>query len=636
MQVQSASRNRLASTQIVYHTLAAAILFLFAAFMDRKPVWSLQPRAAFLLLFTALAYWLAAMGSIALQRRARGISRAERLAISFAAAAAVFAAGAFLDSGLSRTLTLWVPLLGLSLLLFGQYVHSRLTWRLLAVPAALASAVIATMWVAPEWLRSHILAKPAPAVSHFRIRSSLYDLAVTSFTNYLPASALPRGGLAVLADRYLLATGDGQFYTFRPSPDMQSLEVTRLAYEVPVNAAAFVKASNNQFRRDAFRTGDIIVQQKSGLLRVFATRRYWKSAERCWVMRVSSLQGTPEQFLADRPTLTWKTVFETSPCIPLSLPGQPPRFSPLESGGRLAWSAEGRLLVTFGDHAMDGWNSVIQAPQDAAYSFGKIISIDPESGSSELFSLGHRNPQGLDVSSTAQVWATEHGPEGGDELNLITKGGNYGWPFATYGTQYGAYNWPLVDEAGMNRGFVEPFYSWVPSIGVSCLIEVTSPSFERWRGDLLACSLRDMAFWRLRIREGRVVMTERFLFGQRIRDVVQGHDGTLVVWSDDRSISFIAPAAKGDVVAGSSIFRLCGQCHIAPAEGVPAVGPSLVGIVDRPVASDPDFPVFAGFAPIGGQVDEIGSMRFSPMRTASRRARRCHPSPCTTLQAARP
>jgi cytochrome c2 len=369
---------------------------------------------------------------------------------------------------------------------------------------------------------------------------------------------------------------------------------------VSLNAAEFVAASGNLFKADAFRVGGILSRQRNGLHRIFVTHHYWKATEKCWVMRVSSLEGTLDDFLADRPTMTWKTEFETRPCMPLVIAGQPARFGALESGGRLAWSADDRLLVTIGDHAMDGWNSVVQAAQDAEYSFGKIIAVNPEDGSNEIFSSGHRNSQGLAVSRAGLVWSSEHGPEGGDELNLIKKGGNYGWPFATYGTQYGTYTWPLIQDAGGDGGFEEPMFSWVPSIGVSSLIEVTSPRFERWRGDLLAASLRDMSFWRIRIRGGRVVMTERFLFGQRIRDAVQGHDGSLVVWSDDRSISFIVPSAKADTVSGASIYRMCARCHVAASASVPAAAPSLVGIIDRAVASEPDFPYSQALRDLGG------------------------------------
>jgi cytochrome c2 len=597
----TASRNTRAALQIVYHTVAAAALLLFVALRLRKAVWSLDFRSAALLFATAGIYWLAAAISVGLERRARGISAAERLAMSFGAAVLVFAAVATLGPELPRTLSLWAPILGLALLLVGQVLHARLSWPLMAAPAALlVAAGLALLWAAPDRFGSPGRPAARPAVTQFRIRSSLYDLAVTSFTNYTPRSAKPRGGLAMLADRYLLVTGDGQLLAFRPSADMRSLDLKTLAYKVPLNAEGFVDASGGLYKADAFRVGGVIARETGGIHRIFVSHHHWKSVDRCWVMRVSSLQGTLAEILAASPTLSWKSEFETTPCMPLAVPGQPPRFGALESGGRLAWLSDHQILVTIGDHAMNGWGSVVQAPQDPAYSFGKIIVIDLADGSSGIFSRGHRNPQGLTIASDGRIWSTEHGPEGGDELNLIAKGGNYGWPFATYGTEYGGYSWPLIGDGGNDAEYVEPFISWVPGLGVSSLIEVNTPKFGRWDRDLLMCTLRDQSFWRIRVREGRVVMTERFQFGQRIRDVLQGPDGTLVVWSDDRSISFIAPSPKEDSVTGASVYRICARCHVAPAKNVAATAPSLVGIVGRPVAFDADFPYSQALRELGG------------------------------------
>ena len=107
------------------------------------------------------------------------------------------------------------------------------------------------------------------------------------------------------------------------------------------------------------------------------------------------------------------------------------------------------------------------------------------------------------------IWLTEHGPQGGDELNRIHRGGNYGWPLATYGVQYGTHTWPLAGTVAQTAALEEPFMSWYPSIGPSNLIEVTSPLFEDWRGDLLMTSLRDNSLWRVRVRSDRVVATEQ-------------------------------------------------------------------------------------------------------------------------------
>jgi len=113
---------------------------------------------------------------------------------------------------------------------------------------------------------------------------------------------------------------------------MRSLELHPLAYKVPVNAAEFDEASRHAFVKNAFRIGGVAVQQGNGGYRVFVSHHYWKSADRCWVMRVSSLEGTLDDLMSERAVLKWKTAFETRPCMPLSLPGHPPRFGALESG----------------------------------------------------------------------------------------------------------------------------------------------------------------------------------------------------------------------------------------------------------------------------------------------------------------
>ncbi len=151
------------------------------------------------------------------------------------------------------------------------------------------------------------------------------------------------------------------------------------------------------------------------------------------------------------------------------------------------------LLVAVGDHEHDGANSPELFPQDDTTSYGKTILINLTDFSHQQFSKGHRNPQGLFIDSPDAIWETEHGPQGGDELNLVKRGANYGWPSVTYGTQYGAHFWPGDPVPGSHSGYAEPFYSWVPSIGVSSLLVIHSPQFKLWEGDVVD---RVAARWR--------------------------------------------------------------------------------------------------------------------------------------------
>jgi cytochrome c2 len=561
---------------------------------------SLKPVIFGMVLLTAGAFWLAAIGLIFAERRGRRVSDACAAAVCLAAAATVLAVGAAIGSSAPRTVVLWAPLLGFAMLAAGRLLRPVMSWKLVAVLVLVAGVGLGLVRAAPGWVKARAVAKEKPSTAVFQIRSALYDLKVTSYRNYTPRTPRSYGGLTLFADRYLLVDGSGNLFAFRQSSDRKSLDFSTLAYKVPINYEEFIEAAGTTVTTSPFRVADILAQEKNGMHRVFVSHHFWKAAERCWVMRVSSLQGSLAAFEATEPAMRWETIFESQPCIPLAIAGEAPRFNGMENGGRLALLGDDGLLVTIGDHGMDGWPSSVQASQEMSYSHGKIHRIDLADRTSEIYSLGHRNPQGLIVTTAGEVWSTEHGPEGGDELNLIREGGNYGWPLVSYGTEYGTHGWPLSVRPGSHDGFLEPYFSWVPSIGVSGLLEMTSQPFENWRGDLLVYSLRAEAFHRLRARDGRTVMVEHIPFGERIREVIQGHAGELVVWADGRNIHFVEPLAAGDPVSGQSIYRICAACHVAARPGAVAIGPDLSGIVGRAVAADRKFDYTPAMQALGG------------------------------------
>src|SRR5262249_6612943 len=149
----------------------------------------------------------------------------------------------------------------------------------------------------------------------------------------------------------------------------------------------------------------------------------------------------------------WQTVFESAPCVPIEFEGRPPTFIGLQVGGRLAVVGDDKLLLTLGDNGLDGWNAPWSMPQDPTTSYGKTILIDLAKRTSRIYTLGHRNPQGLAVDAAGKLWLTEHGPQGGDELNLLTDGSNYGSPLVTYGVEYGTHSWPLDPVPGSHDGY---------------------------------------------------------------------------------------------------------------------------------------------------------------------------------------
>jgi glucose/arabinose dehydrogenase len=151
----------------------------------------------------------------------------------------------------------------------------------------------------------------------------------------------------------------------------------------------------------------------------------------------------------------------------------------------------------------------------------------------EIYTFGHRNPQGLTVHpDTGEVWAAEHGPKGGDEINILVPGANYGWPVITYGESYAGLS---IGEGTSKPGMAQPVRYWVPSISPSGMAFYTGDAFPSWRGNLFLGALSGLALVRLELDGNEVVHEERLLrdLGLRIRDVRNGPDGTLYLLTDE-------------------------------------------------------------------------------------------------------
>ncbi|NEV75943.1 PQQ-dependent sugar dehydrogenase [Rhodopseudomonas sp. BR0C11] len=248
--------------------------------------------------------------------------------------------------------------------------------------------------------------------------------------------------------------------------------------------------------------------------------------------------------------------------------GQAPRLSdvkvifhqqgPLSSGNhygcRIAQGTDGNLFVTLGEH---------YAHRDQAQSLsnhlGKIVRIAPDGSvpdgnpfagrdgaEPELWSLGHRNPQGLAFNpADGKLWEVEHGPRGGDEVNIIRKGENYGWPVIGYGIDY---NGAKIHEATAKPGMQQPAKYWVPSISPSGMAFYTGKLFPTWTGSLFVGALSGQMLVRLSLDGDKITGEERLLqtLDERIRDVRQGPDGALwlLTDSDTGRLLRVAPAAN--------------------------------------------------------------------------------------------
>lgn len=210
--------------------------------------------------------------------------------------------------------------------------------------------------------------------------------------------------------------------------------------------------------------------------------------------------------------------------------------TPVHYGGRMAFLPDGTLLLTTGD----GFD-YREAAQDLDSGLGKVLRMNddgtpaagnPFPGAPFVYSYGHRNPQGLAVSRSGTVWLHEHGPRGGDELNRIEPGVNYGWPAITYGLDYsGAIISPYTEWEGM----AQPAYYWVPSIAPSGLAIYEADLFPDWRGNLFIGALKDQEVRRLELF-GDTVRREEAVFSEiaaRVRDVRTGPEGALYILTPD-------------------------------------------------------------------------------------------------------
>ncbi|OEE76441.1 glucose dehydrogenase [Enterovibrio norvegicus FF-162] len=208
-------------------------------------------------------------------------------------------------------------------------------------------------------------------------------------------------------------------------------------------------------------------------------------------------------------------------------------------GGRLLVTDE-YLYIALGDRGNQDKaqqnrshvGTLIRLNHDGSVPIDNPFTSDP-TAKPEIFSFGHRNIQGMTIDNDGKtIWTHEHGPQGGDELNPIAKGANYGWPIITYGVNYGTGS--AIGKGTEADGMEQPLHYWAPSIAPSGLEMVSGSAFPRWEGDLLLGSLKFGLLVRLDIENGKVVSEERLLDGKfgRIRDVVEGPDGFIYLLTD--------------------------------------------------------------------------------------------------------
>ncbi len=405
-----------------------------------------------------------------------------------------------------------------------------------------------------------------------------------------------RGAIAAYGNTILGTDRWGNFFLFRREPDGTPV-VARPRIELDTRYEEF-----EAYTRDAgisaslggFRIHDLLLDMAGH--RLFVSHHYWNGEDHCSTIRFSmlSLTGDGDLWSAGFSANDWKVVYETTPCLKVRKGGDP--FSGLLAGGRMALVGDDQLIVTVGAHVHDDLVGAHDYPQAAESSYGKVLKIDLGNETVQVISKGHRNPQGLAIDRDGRIWITEHGPDGGDELNLIVEGGNYGFPHVIYGVAYGENTWPISEAQGRHGGYKKPIFAWVPSIGVSNLIQLRGFT-PAWEGDLLVGSLYKQTLYHLRYEEGRIIFAESVLVEKEIRDIDQLEDGAIVLWSDAHEVVELRPvprfqetvpqtvAALGDSIAEKvmSTVRGCRRCHGMSPDANDLKAPNLWKVFGRKI-----------------------------------------------------
>ena len=419
------------------------------------------------------------------------------------------------------------------------------------------------------------------------VRTHLYGLEVTTIG--LEPFATTGGAIERVGNRLLVATPRGRFATI--SPDGQ---VAYLEGRVPMSQASPIADAPEAAPADS-RVMDILARKRTdGRHDLFATHHFFNG--RCDLFRLSvttlDLDAGPTEALA-----AWRSIFDAKPCLAPRTANQSEgrllsddprlRHRPIEvgsrrqGGGRLLSDGPRHLLVTVGSHGREVGEQGLPPPsQDPALHLGKVLRVNIATGAATILSLGHRNPQGFARDRRGNLWLTEHGPQGGDELNLIESGGNYGWPEVSYGYQYPS----LKPEArpGHHEGFLMPIFAWVPSIGISAIAVNDETAFPLWQDDLLIASLwgrgHGYSLFRVRHRARQVKYVERINLNRKIRDLsFMGPDGGLALLLDSAKVLLVRRSDRWcdqEPPGRGHVYRV--HCASAKAsEPVPALQPPV-------------------------------------------------------------
>ena len=243
-----------------------------------------------------------------------------------------------------------------------------------------------------------------------------------------------------------------------------------------------------------------------------------------------------------------KVIFKGSPAVPMN-------NSSSKQGGRIVFGKDGSIFLIMGDRdANRHWDYMAKFAQKLDNHLGKVVHLTPEGAPAkdnpflktkgalpEIWAYGLRSPQGLAFDhKTGKLWEVEHGPRGGDEMNIIQRGRNYGWPIITRGVNYPG---EPIGEGVAKKGMEQPVYYWDPVIGTSAMAFYKGDLFPQWKNSLFVAGLRGVGIYRLEIKGDKVVAEEPMLTDQklRMRDVKIGPDGAVYALAERGKLFKLTP-----------------------------------------------------------------------------------------------
>lgn len=379
------------------------------------------------------------------------------------------------------------------------------------------------------------------------------------------------GSIAEDGDYIYYATSEGLFYRF----DKKSLIVEKNIFPpIKLNAELIKQSQRITSYELPPRLHDIIFKNKS----VYVTYDIYDPIA----------DGVRFELARLDTDKSWVTIFST-PIIDIS------HYS-MGGGGALADLDETHILFSVGDFGLsrkNGLNSDF-APQNTFLPWGKILKLDVSSNRAEVYSIGHKNPLGLTVIGSGKVIETEHGPRGGDEINIIHHNANYGWPYTSFGTHYGGYQ-RIESEVtksgcGSTCDFEEPFYSFIPSVAPSSIIAIKK--FDNaWHGFLLIGSLKAASIFVLRPDDQltKILSSEPIFIGIRSRHLIES-EGAIWALDDSGQISSIQKSVFSNL-ENENLARLresigkCTVCHSLDRNEGLNYAPNLSKIIGKKIGS---------------------------------------------------